>query len=97
MVNYQDADGRGEIVAPALAARLAQPCTVSDPFTGETTTCAEHLWWHAAGVTRHLVCVGCGLGLHDLSAGEMAAIPHHVLSGAARPEWTVCTGREVAW
>lgn len=36
----------------------------------------EHRWWHADGVTRHLVCSLCGQGLHGI---ETRDYPHEVL------------------
>lgn len=29
-----------------------------------------HEWWHALGVTRHLVCVRCGIGRHYIDLND---------------------------
>lgn len=39
----------------------------------------QHRWWHAPGVTRHLVCVACGMGQHDV---EVRAVPHECVDPA---------------
>jgi hypothetical protein len=54
-------------------------------------------WWHAAGVTRHLVCVHCGAGRHgDTDPASVAGVPHSVWGGDYRMRPCHCPMSEEA-
>lgn len=74
-------------VACAACVREGGPCAVLPEERH------EHQWWHAPGVTRHLVCLTCGLGLHDVRVMDY---PHLTVSGSTLVPCHGATLQEVA-